>query len=73
MEIGMSAGRLRVVIDRAACCGYAVCADICPKVYKLDENGIVFVEDDLVPEGLEALATEGAEACPQAALKVVPV
>ena len=63
--------RLRVVIDKAACCGYGVCHDICPDVYKLDANGIVYVDDPLVPVGIEALATEGADACPQSALKTV--
>lgn len=65
-------GRLKVVIDLPACCGYGICAEICPEVYKLDENGIVYVEDVLVPEGLEESAREGADACPQSALKVVP-
>ena len=32
--------KLKVVIDKAACCGYGVCAEICPQVYKLDDNGM---------------------------------
>lgn len=64
--------RLKVVIDKAACCGYGVCAEICPQVYKLDANGIVYVDDAIVPEGLEDSAREGADACPQSALKVEP-
>jgi ferredoxin len=64
-------GRLRVVVDKPACCGYGVCAEICPEVYKLDENGFVFLNDPLVPAGLEDKAREGAEACPQSALAVV--
>lgn len=68
----VSSSRLRVVIDKPACCGYGLCAEICPEVFKLDANGIVYVDDALVPEGLEAKAREGAEACPQAALAVVP-
>ena len=59
---------LKVVIDKAACCGYGLCAEICPEVYKLDKNGIVYVDDAVVPPGLEDKAREGAEACPQAAL-----
>jgi len=64
--------RLKVVIDKPACCGYGICAEICPEVYKLDGNGIVFVENEIVPEGLEEKAREGAEACPQSALAVEP-
>lgn len=72
MSDSMTAGRLRVVIDKAACCGYGICHDICPVMYKLDAKGMVYVDDDLVPAGLEALATEGAEGCPQSALKLMP-
>jgi ferredoxin len=67
----VSSSRLRVVIDKPACCGYGLCAEICPEVFKLDANGIVYVDDTLVPKGLEAKAREGAEACPQAALALV--
>ena len=56
--------KLKVVINKPACCGYGVCAEICPEVYKLDENGIVYVDDEIVPEGMEDLAREGAEARP---------
>ncbi|ARS26932.1 MULTISPECIES: ferredoxin [unclassified Sphingomonas] len=66
------AERLKVVIDKPACCGYGICAEICPEVFKLDANGIVFVETEIVPEGLEEKAREGAEACPQSALAVEP-
>jgi len=34
-------------------------------------NGIVYVDDEIVPEGMEDLAREGADACPQAAIKLV--
>jgi ferredoxin len=64
--------RLKVVIDKPACCGYGICAEICPEVFKLDGNGIVFEEDEIVPEGLEEKAREGAAACPQSALAVEP-
>lgn len=66
------AEKLKVVINKPACCGYGVCNEICPDVYKLDENGIVYVDDEIVPAGFEAAAREGADACPQSALKVEP-
>lgn len=64
--------QLKVVIDKPACCGYGLCAEICPSVFKLDEHGMVYVDDPLVPAGLEAEAQEGADSCPQSALKLVP-
>jgi len=67
--------RLRVVANRGSCCGYGVCAEICPEIFALDDNGIVTLKSEWVVEGLEAKAREGAQACPQSALAIeeVPV
>lgn len=62
--------RLRVIADRSRCCGYGLCAQMCPQVYKLDENGLVVLESDQVPPGLEEEAREGAAACPAEALVI---
>jgi ferredoxin len=67
----MSGSKLKVVADRSACCGYGVCAEICPEIFKLDDLGIVTLLMDTVPEGMETAAREGASACPQSALKIV--
>lgn len=64
------AGTLRVIARRSACCGYGVCAEICPEIYQLDDNGIVSLVVDIVPPGLEEKAREAAAACPQNALEV---
>ena len=61
---------LRVIVDRSRCCGYGLCAQLCPEVYKLDENGLVYVESELIPAGLEEEAREGAAACPAEALVI---
>jgi ferredoxin len=60
----------RAIVDRSRCCGYGLCAQLCPEVYKLDENGLVFVESEIIPTGLEEEAKEGAAACPAEALVV---
>jgi ferredoxin len=65
--------RIKVVVDKKACCAYGLCAEICPDIYKLDDNGIAYVEDKLVPEELEELAREGCDACPQMAISVVEI
>jgi ferredoxin len=66
-----AATRLRVIADRGACCGYGVCAEICPEIYQVDDIGVVKLLTDIVPEGLEVKAKEAASACPQSALRVV--
>jgi len=64
---------LRVIADRSKCCGYGLCAQMCPQVFKLDEGGLVYLESDVVPAGLEEDAREGAAACPAEALMVEEV
>lgn len=60
----------KVIVDRSRCCGYGLCAALCPDVYKLDADGIVFLESELVPVGQEAAAIEGAAACPAEAILI---
>jgi ferredoxin len=63
-------GMFRVIADRSRCCGYGLCAQVCPQVYKLDADGLVHLDSDIVPAGLEEEAREGAAACPAEALTV---
>jgi len=65
--------RMRAVyvrVDSAKCCGYTVCADKCPEVFKLDERGMSYVDDERVPDGLEEKATNAARSCPERAIRV---
>ncbi len=61
----------RVIVDRSRCCGYGLCAQLCPTVYKLDADGLVYLDSDIVPEGEEENAVEGCKACPAEAIEVV--
>lgn len=62
---------VKVQVDREKCCGYGICAEICPSVYKLDDQGFVFLDSDVVPEGEQDAAQEAADACPELAITVV--
>lgn len=59
--------RFEVVVDRGRCCGYGLCAAIC-SIYKLDDDGLVYVDSKIVPVELEEEAREGAAACPAEAI-----
>ena len=60
---------VKVIVKHSACCRYGICADICPDIYKLDENGIVYLDSEVVPPELVELAKQGAAPCPQSALE----
>ncbi len=65
---GRMSSRLYVKVLDAKCCAYTTCAEVAPKIFKLDENGFAYVENALVPEGLEEDARKGARSCPQDAI-----
>lgn len=56
---------MKVLIDSEKCCGYGICAEICPSVFKLDAQGFVFVDNDIVEDEHLAEAIEAADACPE--------
>ena len=62
---------LRAFADRERCCGYGICMQLCPEVFKVDDNGLVYVDSEIVPAGLEEQAKEAAASCPAQALRVV--
>lgn len=61
---------LRVTVERSKCCGYGLCAQLGPQVYKLDENGLVYIDSETFPMTLEEEVREGAACCPAEALAV---
>jgi len=52
------------------CCGYGLCNQACPEIYKLNPDGTVYLETDTVPDDLLAAAIEGASCCPAQVLTV---
>jgi ferredoxin len=59
---------MRTRVDKAACCGYALCVEICPEVYRLGGDAIVEILLDPVPPELADKVRRAVEECPQSAL-----
>jgi ferredoxin len=57
-------------VDRDKCCGYGMCAEACPEVFSLDENGFVVANMTEVPEELMETAEEAVYNCPEDVLKI---
>ncbi|WP_416877496.1 ferredoxin [Litorimonas sp.] len=69
-EESAKSGTYKVTANREQCCGYGVCAEVCPEVYGLDEDGLVVLLKTEIGEDLYETASEGAYGCPQLVLKV---
>ena len=66
----MSEERLRAVVDQAACCGYALCVEICPEAYRLNADSVVEIILDPLPSALNHKVRRAVAECPQSALSV---
>jgi ferredoxin len=59
-------------VDRIACTGHGMCAELVPELVTLDEWGYPVVAPDPVPRGLVRHAKRSVSACPALALKLAP-
>lgn len=61
---------MRATIDRSGCIGCGLCADTCPDVFRIDDEGLAEVYTDPIPEDAEDLAQEAADNCPVSVIAV---
>jgi ferredoxin len=59
---------MKVIADKAKCCGHARCNVVAPDIFTLDDNGYIAVAQIPVPVGMEDQARRGVRACPERAL-----
>jgi ferredoxin len=72
LDTASQRGTLRVLVDRSRCCGYGLCMQVCPDIFKLDDaDGLVQLDCDIVPSGLEKAAAHAVASCPAEALRMV--
>lgn len=60
----------RLTVDRIACTGYGVCAELLPEAIALDEWGYPLLATGDLPPGLLRRARATAAACPARALRL---
>ena len=62
--------RMKAIVDRETCIGCGLCPEICPEVFKMDDENIAVVIGDVIASDQEALAKEAAASCPVEAIKI---
>ncbi|MBB5079464.1 ferredoxin [Nonomuraea endophytica] len=60
---------MRVNVDGTKCAAYALCAEIAPQVFDLDDFGYAVATPEDVPAALEVVTGEAIEACPVQAIR----
>lgn len=61
---------MKAIVDRDLCAGCAVCVDVCPEVYEMDDEDIAMVKVDPVPAESEESARDAADQCPSEAIVI---
>ncbi len=61
---------LTLRIDRIACDGHGVCAELAPEVIELDEWGYPVIPDPMVTERMKPHVRRAVAACPVLALRL---
>lgn len=61
---------MKAYVDRDGCIGCGLCADICPEVFRMDDENLAEVYVDEVPEDAEDAAIEAQEGCPVSVITV---
>src|SRR2546423_4401709 len=65
--------KVNLVVDRIACDGFGMCAELLPELIELDDWGYPIVARGGVPEELVDHARRAVAVCPVLALRLAPV
>jgi len=57
-------------IDRDGCIGCGTCPEVCPEVFRMDDDGLAEVYVDEVPEEAKDSAIQAQEECPVSVITV---
>ena len=61
---------MRASIDRDGCIGCELCSQICPDVFRMDDEGLAEVYTNPIPEDSEESTQEAADNCPVGVITV---
>ena len=61
---------MKASIDRDGCIGCGLCADTCPSVFRMADDGLAEAYEADVPAGDEAAAEEARDNCPVSVITV---
>jgi ferredoxin len=65
----LATGEIRLEVDRIACDGFGMCAELLPEIIELDDWGYPIVHS-LLPKQLLPMARRAVDVCPVLALRI---
>lgn len=64
-------GACRIVFDRAKCASMGLCEMVAPDVFRIDDDGVMAVQTDIIEADRRTEMEEVAMGCPTHSLRVV--
>lgn len=61
---------MKASLDRSGCISCGLCAQTCPEVFRMAEDGVAEVYQEDVPKELEEKAIEAQNGCPVSVITV---
>lgn len=61
---------MRVTVDYDLCTSVGTCTRICPEVFEIRRDGLLYLLQDEPPESLRDQVEEAVEMCPMAAISI---
>jgi len=61
---------MRVRVDRDLCEANAVCADLVPEIFEVDDEDNLIIHSSEVPDGLAGQVRHAVRSCPKTALRL---
>ncbi|UZT82843.1 ferredoxin [Caproicibacterium sp. BJN0003] len=61
---------MKAKLDRSGCISCGLCAETCPEVFRIANDGVAEVYQEDVPAGIEDKAVEAQEGCPVSVITV---
>ena len=61
---------MKAAVDVETCIGCGLCAEICPEVFEMRDDGKAHAKVEAVPAGQEGAAREAADTCPVNAIAI---
>lgn len=61
---------MKAKLDRSGCISCGLCAETCPEVFEMADDGIAEVHQENVPEEVEDRAIEAQDGCPVSVITV---
>jgi ferredoxin len=59
---------VKVIVDRDACEANAICAGLVPEVFEVDDEDVLHIKADVIPDNQLDQVRHAVRSCPKAAL-----